>query len=201
MQFSCAVLYEILSQYVRAIPNPIKLHSAFILTDTIKHNMTTTTTIASTVVPLIATGLTAAMSVFMVFTAALNAESFAIEVSSREELEIAKEHAPKLTAMALAYITLYNLVQAIVNCFIFVMILNKGIPAKLVMTLHLAYWIACGLAVVVVQPWPSMDSFQLLGVVPITDGTILAAVWFLLSLAGYLTAVDDNNGGKKNKRS
>ena len=56
--------------------------------------MTTTTTIASTVVPLIATGLTAAMSVFMVFTAALNAESFAIVVSSHEELEIAKEQLP-----------------------------------------------------------------------------------------------------------
>jgi hypothetical protein len=153
-------------------------------------------------VALIATGLTALMSVYMVFHAALeDAESFAIDVAgSSEELTTTKEHAPMLTEMLLSYIALYNFVQAVVNCFVFAMIITKVIPVKLAMTLHLAYWTTFGLAASIVEPWPSMEKepYKLFGMIPISDATVLSLVWlFSLSLGGYLTAPGENDGKKK----
>jgi hypothetical protein len=149
-----------------------------------------------TTVPLIATGLTALMSVYMVFHAALDAESFAIEIAGSEELKMAKEHAPKLTEMVLSYNAIYNFVQAVVNCFIFAMVITKTIPAKLAMALHLAYWTGFGLAAAIVNPWPSTveEPFKLFGMIPFTDATGISLMWFSLSLGGLLTASGESDG-------
>lgn len=153
-------------------------------------------------IPLVVTGLTATMSVFMIFKAALKAESFAMELFGDNELKIVKEQAPKIAEMVLCYITLYKFVQAVVKCFIFVMILSKTIPTKLAMSLHLAYWIAFGLAASIVQPWPSMNDkpFKLFDIIPITDGTILSIVWITLSAVGFATASSSTKDSKNKTR-